>query len=246
MAIQSAGRTPLRFRVAIAIALLPCPVMPVFAQTVTSDVLRASVFVQGVIQFETFSNQMIHPVQIVSADLVNLALGRELSTALQSNEVLAFGSSPSTNNAKVFVYDSSTASNLATIGRINPLLQAAQSGTSHRETEVIAQLDVPGAGTISNGLTGGNLMLDGRSVLDTNGSVMKFNAKLVGILDTVFVATITNFSVTNSISFKSNKIITNSVVVTNVFIGVTNIPVVIRTATVNTGSKKIGTLIEGP
>jgi hypothetical protein len=246
MRIQFADWLRTKSWVAGALAMLLGSVFPSHAETVTSDVFRASVMVQGVIQFNTFTNLTIHPVQMVGADLVNLALGRELGTTLLANEVLAYAASPATNSSRLFVYDSNTGSNLATIGEIGPLVEAKQTGVPHPQTEMIAQLDVPGAGTISNGLTGANLILDGRSILDTNGAVLKFNATMLGVLDTVFVASITNLSVTNDFVFKNKTIHTNSVIVTNVFIGVTNMPVVIHAATVNTSGRKIGTLVEGP
>jgi hypothetical protein len=89
-------------------------------------------------------------------------------------------------------------------------------------------------------------VLDGRSVLDTNDSVMKFSAKMLGSLDTIFVTSITNLTTTNYIDTTNNKIKTNSVIITNVLIGPTVFPIVIRKATMTTGSRKIGTLVEGP
>jgi len=221
-------------------------VVAAHSQTATSDVFQADMFIRGVITWEHGTNGVIHGVQITGTDLVNLALGRKLGTNLKMNEMLAYGVSPATNNAKLFVYDSKTASNLATIGEINPLVEAQQSGVRFSKTETIARLILPGAGTFTNGLTGGDMTMDARSVLDSNGAVMAFYAKMLGYLHAVFDVSITNFSATNVIVISGKTIETNSVILTNYFIGPTNIPVIIRAATVNTQGGKIGRLIEGP
>ena len=188
-------------------------------------------------------------MQFSGADLVNLALGRVLGTKLQTNEVFAYGASSATNNPKVFVYDSNTASNLATIGQIAPEAshRAARQDrfyqTSSRNiSEVIAEMIVPGAGNATNGLTGGNFLLDGSSILETNGSLAKFNAKMIGVLNTAVTGTLTNLVQTNVVVDLTNV----TIVVTNVFVGSTNIPVLVRSATLTTKGKKIGTLIDGP
>ncbi len=220
-----------------------------YTQSVTSDVLRARILIQGVIEYNRGTNDVIHPVQISSSDLVNLALGRVLGTAVPRNQVLAFGASPDTNNAKIFVYDSDTASNLATIGQIDPIEEVEQTGSRHHNTEQIAQLVIPVSGSTSNGITGGDLLLDAKSVLETNRAVLSFSARMIGVLDTMFVGTFTNFYETNTVTIATNMttIVTNNAfgVVTNICPNcITNIPVIVRSGTLTTSGKKIGALVE--
>jgi hypothetical protein len=235
--------------IASATLLLFGSVFPTYSQAVTSDVFRVKVLLQGIIQYVslTTNQTMIHPVQLNGQDLVNLALGRELGTRLHTNEVLAYCSSLSTNTAKVLVYDFNTRSNLATIGQIDP--QAEATGLSkHRNTsEVIAEMAVPGAGNSTNGLAGGDFFLDGRSILETNGALTKFNATSIGFLETVLQATNYDFTCTTNILTHNSEITTNIDCITNSFTVVgSNYTVLVRSATITTQGKKIGMLIEGP
>ncbi len=215
----------------------------VSAHGITSDVLRAQVTIQGAIQFQLGTNGTIHSVLILSQDLINLALGQPLLTKVPANEVLAYASSPLTNTSVLIVYDTIASSNLATIAQIGPLQQLYQDtngADSPSNTETISEMTVLPAGTPTNGLLGGSLILDGKSMLDSNGAVKTFNAKMIGLLDTTFLTAITNLSVTNDIIMTNmSKIVTNSIIVTNVFIGVTNIPVIVRTATLTTQGKPV-------
>jgi hypothetical protein len=218
-----------------------------YSQGITSDVLRAQVSIQGAIQFQFGTNGTIHPVIILSQDLINLATGQPLGTKIPKNEVLAYASSPLTNNSLLFVYDLISASNLATIGEIDPVQQIFQNtmgGNNPSNTEAISQMTVQQAGTPTNGLLGGTLILDGKSMLDSNSEVKSFNAKMIGVLNTSFLATITNLSVTNDIYITNmNRIVTNSIINTNVFIGVTNIPVLVRSATMTTQGGSLSAVV---
>jgi len=154
-----------------------------FSQAITNAVFRAKASFQGVIQSgPTPASQTLQPVQINSEDLVNFALGREQGTKLQANELLALAASLTTNTSRLFVYDSSTTSNLATIGLINP--QVVIFGQKHRQTTlaISAPMIIPGAGNATNGLTGGSFLLEMKSVFNTNNSTANFSAKLIGFL----------------------------------------------------------------
>lgn len=225
--------------------LLAGAVDSAFSQAVTSDVFRAQATFLGAIQFgPTPAAQAIKSVRINSDDLVNSALGREWGAKLQTNEVLAYASSLMTNTAKLLVYDPFASSNLATIGQINP--QVAMVGQIQRPnvSEMSAVMVVPGAGNATNGLTGGSFVLDAKSALETNGAILNFNATGIGFLGTVVQATNFNLTcVTNVVS----ATMTNIVCTTNSFTVVgTNFNVLVRTATITTRGKKIGTLTEPP
>jgi len=242
-------RTNMKSWITVGILMVGA-VTTAYTQSVTSDVLRARILIQGVIQYNRGTNDVIHPVQISSSDLVNLALGRVLGTAVPRNQILAFGASPDTNNAKIFVYDSDTASNLATIGQIETIEEVEQTGIRDHNTEQMAELVIPGAGSVSNGITGGDLLLDGKSVLDTNRAVLGFSARIIGVLDTMFVGTFTNYYETNTVTIATNinmTIVTNNAigVVTNICPNcITNIPVLVRDGDLSTSGKKIGALVE--
>ena len=147
----------------------------------TSDVFRVKALIQGKIEFFTTINK----VRISSDDLINLARGRDLRTVVPPNEVLAFTGVCNTNDMKIIVFDTATASNLATIGRLDVVNEV--SGLDKKE--MIVQFTVPGAGGVSNGLTGGTLLMDANLTIDRSNCVTRWSGTMLGVLNTLVPAT---------------------------------------------------------
>ena len=137
--------------------------------------------IQGKIEFFATINK----VRISSDDLINLARGRDLRSTVPTNEVLAFASVCNTNDMKLIVFDTATSSNLDTIGRLDVVDEVSQA----EKRELIAQLTVPGAGGVSNALTGGTLLMDATFTVTTNDCVTKWSGTMLGVLDTLVPAT---------------------------------------------------------
>jgi len=172
------------------------------------------------------TNQLVHPIVMKSADLVNLARGRNLRTAVPTNEVLALASVCGTNLSKLIVFDPNTSSNLATIAQFDLLSESigykAKGSTNTTvtittNTESTLVVTIPGAGSATNALTGGFLLLNARSVLTTNGCIQSWNGTMLGALGTI---------VTDDNGVASN------------------ITVQVRKATLSATGKAVGTLVE--
>ncbi len=211
------------------------------AQT-SGDVFRAQATLQGVIQFgPTASNQTLQSVKLNGQDLVNLALGRDRGTKLAPNELLAFQSTLPTNTALLFVYDPVAVTNLATIGVITPNLAILGQSHHRNSSEVSSDMAIPGAGNGTNGLSGGSFVLDSKSLLETNGPIKKLTATGIGFLNVT--APVTNFDlvcVTNIVADTTNIVCS----ATNTFTVVgTNFTVIVRTATITTQGRKLGSFI---
>ena len=147
----------------------------------TSDVFRVKALIQGKIEFFTTINK----VKISRDELINLARGRDLRSVVPPNEVLAFTSVCDTNDMKIIVFDTLTSSNLATIGRLDVVNEVSQFD----KHELIAQFTVPGAGGISNALTGGTLLMDAAFTVDRSNCVTKWSGTMLGVLGTLVPAT---------------------------------------------------------
>ena len=206
----------------------------------TSEVFRVRGTIKGVIQFGNTNDNFTQKVKITRDDLINLALGRDQGTRVPANEELALGSRCDINLMKMFVYDTSAESNLATISFLNPV----HTVFTDKKREMISEFLVPGAGNSSNGLAGGTLLMYVNFDVNKNDNCLKkWTGNMLGVLDVLLPGTNLTLVVSTNIVGNTTNTVTNVVAVAT---GV-DFPVVIPTVTYKTQGKKIGTLIEpGP
>src|SRR5205814_2174981 len=127
-----------------------------------------------------------------------------------ANEVLALTSVCATDDMKLIVFDTSTMSNLVTIGRLDVVDKAGEFGSE----ELIAHVTVPGTGGESNALTGGTLLINAKIIRDRTNCITKWTGTMLGVLGTLVPATnFTSIPMTNIVD----------VMTTNVTCCVTNI-----------------------
>jgi hypothetical protein len=243
------------WRIGLWLAFVGVAAVPVESPGLTSDVFRLETTLQGVIQNGPASNSVIEKVKIRAQDMVNLAQGRTLGTPVPDNEILAFADNCFAN-LRMIVYDTTTSSNLVTIGQAINLSTALSFKKRYEET--IHAFDIfntaPG-GEGSNGIFGGSFYYHGKIDIDTNYCPTRFGGQLTGVLRTAFPYTATNIFCTNFV--ESCKIKTNcnptcvyttnctvkSDCWTNIFPSIALYDVIIPRSTISTG-RKIGTLIE--
>jgi len=245
------------WRIGLWLAVVVVAVIPVESPAATSDVFRLSTTLQGVIQNGSISNSNILKVKIRDVDLVNLAQGRTLGTPVPDNEILAFADHCATD-LRLIVYDTSTESNLVTIGQGLNLDTAYSSRRNYKETmDALNIFNTTDDGAGSNGIVGGSFYYHGKIKIKTNYCPKSFGGQFTGVLRTAFPYVATNILCTNYIisCTVTNCIITNgtSDCVTNCLIGTdcwTNIfpsvqliNVIIPRSPISTGTK-IGTLVE--
>src|SRR2546426_9964137 len=97
------------------------------AMAETSDVFRLKALIKGVIQFGITNKNSILKIQIDRADLINLALGRDLGTKVPPNEELTLATDCSID-MKMIVFDTTTSSNLATIAQLDRVDEVFEPG----------------------------------------------------------------------------------------------------------------------
>jgi hypothetical protein len=254
--MKSSWRSTLGLVIVVGLGLAPAA-----SWGITSEVFRVDTTLQGVIQSGPVSNSIIEKVKIRSEDLVNLAQGRTLGTAVPKNEILAFANDCLVN-LRMIVYDTDTASNLVTIGQAINLSTAFSSRKRYEETIHSFSINdtTPGGGG-SNGIVGGSFYYHGKININTNFCPTKFGGQFTGVLRTAFPFIATNIFCTN---FVDSCTVTNCVLTnclpdcvtncttncvshsdcwTNIFPAVELIPVIIPRSPISTG-KKIGTLVE--
>jgi len=204
----------------------------------TSDVFQLRTAIQGVISYGGFStNPVIHPVQIQEVDLINLGLGSPLGTPVPPNEQLALVNECGSNDMRIIIYDTSTASNLETIGYMQTLsdIDGVRGNTLTRN--LISDLTFVFVQNVSNGLAGGSFFVNGYlTATASNGCMRKFSGLCIGALGTSFF--FTNSFVTNIVDLT----VTN--VVTNTYYVISNFTVNVPLTPMTTHGSKLGTLIE--
>ncbi len=239
-------------RASLLIGLM-LPLAPLPAPAGTSDVFRVQTTLRGVVQIGTVTNGAIAKVIVSTDDLINLAQRRALGTPVPKNELLALTSDCATNNQRLIVFDTATASNLVTIGNLSNLTAAAF--TRRRDMETMTQITIADTSDGTNGITGGSFYYRGRLTITTNNCPVSFAGQIMGFLGTTFPLIITNLNCTNFVTCTppATNCVTNcvEVCVTNcVLDGTTNIVptaqtfnVIVPPTPIKTG-KAIGVLIE--
>ncbi|MGD0650305.1 MAG: hypothetical protein ABSA97_04055 [Verrucomicrobiia bacterium] len=204
----------------------------------TSDVFQLHTLIQGVVEFGGLaSNSVIRPVQIRDVDLINLGLGSPLGTPVPPNERLALVNECPSNDMRIIIYDTSTSSNLMTIGYMQTLSAIEGLRRKTLTRNVISDLTFVFAQNVSNGLAGGSFFVNGNlTTTASNGCMTKFSGQIIGALGTSFF--FTNNIVTNIVDL----MVTNTV--TNTYYVISNFTVNVANTSMTTQGKKLGTLIE--
>ncbi|NQU10792.1 hypothetical protein HQ590_08380 [bacterium] len=152
-------------------------------QTVTNDVFGVRLVVRGVYQDvnEISQEPLIGEALLKSGDVVNLALGRPVSSAVPPHEVLAWVRDRADHNKQLIVYDLLTQSRLATVAIIKSEGRVREPG----KAIFIWKLKMQETGNETNGLTGDELNLSGiRGRLETqSGAKLKLKGRGNGTLD---------------------------------------------------------------
>ena len=233
--------------VGLAAGLLPVG----SARAGTSDVFQLQTVIHGVPQWDKNNDPgvpLIWPVEIRDVDLINLGLGRPLTTAVPNNEKLGLVTQCVSNDMRIIVYDTAAQSNLVTLGDLQAV-SVVEGLRGHRLTRnVVAELTFRFAGTPTTGLTSssladllghlvtGSFIATGTAVSDTNSCLLHYSTQIAGALGTSFF--FTNSIVTNIVDLTVTNTITNTYAV------VSNFTVNVSSTTLTAGGKKLGTLIE--
>ena len=190
----------------------------------SSEVFRVDTTLYGVIQNGVISNSTISKVQIRAEDLVNLAQGIVLGTPVPQNQILAFANHCLTD-LRLIVYDTTTASNIVTIGDAVNLSTAFSSRKKYEETihQFTINNTTPG-GQGSNGIVGGSFFYHGKINIDTNYCPKSFGGQFVGVLRTAFPFIATNIFCTNFVDSVTLKNCVTNCVTTNEIVCTTNVP----------------------
>jgi hypothetical protein len=175
---------------------------PAKAEASTNLVLRATVSALASLQSDTW----LFDQKIANNDLINLALGRTPPLALKlyiagkadvplplPNEVLALAINCDTTDVRLIVFDTLTASNLATLATLNQLdhlsgraLHGSGFGVKvDKVTQLLLAGPVEPTGTILDGLTGGWLTLRLAHNCTTNQPLTQVNGTFLGSLHIV-------------------------------------------------------------
>jgi hypothetical protein len=203
----------------------------------TSDVYHLQTNIRGVIEFGGLTtNSAIHPVEIREVDLINLGLGMPLTTPVPKNERLALASQCQSSDLRIIIYDTSTSSNLQTIGYLNTFSVIEGQRNNRITRNVVAELTYIFSQNVSNGLAGGRFFVSGEISAYTNECLRSFRGQMTGALGTSFF--FTNNIVTNIVD------VTVTNLVTNTFYIVQNFTVNVANSKLSTQGKKLGILIE--
>jgi hypothetical protein len=212
------------------------------ARAVTTDVFRVKATVQGGVEYIVVTNAVskvttngttiyvtnevmtaeILSVVMDSADIINLAMGRDLGTKPPKNEVLAVTSRCGDGVLRWVVYDKEQTNILQTIGEFTPQLRAAGLKKKKESLEDISILTIFPTGSATNAFLAGSLSADAQSEVDTNGCLRTTTVTMIGWWNTL-IASNHNQSIPYPVSPQ---------------------PVLIRKATLKTqDSKPIGSLV---
>lgn len=147
----------------------------------TNDVFRARLLLRGAYQDTNAVTlaPVIAPALLDTRHIINLALGRPLTNAVPSHEVLALMRDTDDHDRSLIVFDTNTQSNLVTVADIDGEGRVRQPGRA----VFIWSMEVETAGTASNGLTDGEFCVAGTRIR-TNATFL-IRGKLIGTLDVI-------------------------------------------------------------
>jgi len=216
-----------------------------------SDVYKASFTLQGVVQSGTTNDPVISKVQVITADLINLGLGRALGTPINQNEILALASDCASNELRMIIYDLNSGGNLATIGSVHPVLEVRGFKKRKLTRDITGDLQIlPTSGGVS-GLAGGSLAINLTITGTTNDCLSKASGSMLGVFGVTFPYSYTSATCTNFISCSLTNVdfcVTNCVLDggSEIIMTASNYNVAVTRATLQTKGKKLGTLIDNP
>ncbi len=127
------------------------------ASAVTCEVYRLTTSVSSTAQ--EVGGGVVEKMKVSHNQLVNLGLGRGTDHLVSSNEVLGIALEPGSGYInQIIVYDPTTHSNLVTIASA---YDGAEIIAPNGSSQFTVLLDVQVAGSVSNSLQGGEVMLTG-------------------------------------------------------------------------------------
>jgi hypothetical protein len=221
-------------RICGLVAVVGC-VLAIESGAGTSDVFVANVLLNGVTQWYALTNPIIQEVQLNVPDLINLGLGQPLTAVIPHNQQLGLVKACGSNDMRLIVYDTDTSSNLATIGNMPNISTIYQVRRRQHTQNMISELTLNFAPSVTNGLAGGVMFVNGLMNVDTNDCLTHYNGKITGVLGASFY--FTNIVYVDVVDLTVTNLTTNS------FFVVSNFPVNVSSSLISTG-RKLGTLIE--
>jgi hypothetical protein len=170
------------------------------AAAVSNDVFVASATItRSVLAIDNPTNGVFRNAIIYGKDLVNLARGRNLGTALPSNEVLAIAHTCGASNATLMVYDRYATNNLQTIAEFARIVAANVPHRHSNTAQTLWSMDWASTSGVSNALQGGQCLLISTSLNDTNGCFQSLSGTAEGWFQAVVTPTMgTDHTPTNT------------------------------------------------
>jgi len=213
----------------------------------TSDVYRLQTLINGVTQWTDIGapwydrNNPGAPraiaVQLSEVKLINLGLGQPLTNAVPPNKRLGLVTQCASNDMRIIVYDSTTQSNLVTIGNMRAVSVIESLKNRHYTRNVISELTFTfTSSNPTNELAGGMFFAAGSILSDSNQCFISYHANIMGAFGSSLF--FTNLIATNIVDIT----ITNAI--TNTYLVVSNFAVNVSSTTLTAGGTKLGTLIE--
>jgi hypothetical protein len=178
------------------------------ARAVTTDVFKVKVNITGAVEYVSITNEVtkvktngvtiritnevvnaeIITVRLDDADIINLAMGRDLGTKPPENEVLGVTTRCGDGILQWVVYDKDATNIAKIVGEFAPQIRTIGKKKKKDQMEDLSLLNILPNGSPTNAFLAGSLSADVESELDTNGCMKNTTITMIGWIETIIAS----------------------------------------------------------